>query len=92
MLFNNKLLIIIIVFLCQQSASASALPTVSETSSTSAVHMAVASASASSVLGATSPAKPGNYELEKNLPGVMIAQESQVFKLLYQLADLGEHR
>ena len=54
--------------------------------------MAVASASASSVLGATSPAKPGNYELEKNLPGVMIAQESQVFKLLYQLADLGEHR
>lgn len=54
--------------------------------------LAVASASASAVLGATSPAKPGNYEIEKNLPGVMIAQESQVFKLLYQLADLGEQR
>lgn len=71
------------------------MPTVNETSGAAAAavpSLAIASASASSVLGATSPAKSGNYELEKNLPGVMIAQESQVFKLLYQLADLGEHR
>ena len=36
--------------------------------------------------------KPGNWELERNLPGVMIGQNSQVFKLLYQLAELGERR
>jgi len=36
--------------------------------------------------------KAGNHELEKNLPGVMIGREPDVFKLLYQLAEIGEPR
>ncbi|XP_067939467.1 ubiquitin carboxyl-terminal hydrolase 24-like [Watersipora subatra] len=43
-------------------------------------------------IASSSPCKTGNMELEKNLPGVMIAHESQVFKVLYQLAELAEPR
>lgn len=53
---------------------------------------ASASTSSTVAVAAASPVKLGTWDLEKSLPGVLIAQNGQVFKLLYQLAELGEKR
>ena len=83
---NSQFFIIYSFSFIQQSAASSM------SMANDAAAGAGSGAGSGAVSATSSPCKPGQLELERNLPGVMIAHESQVFKLLYQLADLGENK
>lgn len=74
---------------CSSSAAAS-----SQSSGAVAVSAASTASSAGLSSGGAAAASPSKFNLEfeheKALPGVMMSQGGQVFKLLYQLAEIGE--